>query len=158
MTDSVRKQMWEALSASPFVMLHLSNSHDHAIPMAAQLDPDAEGEFWFCTTRDNRVAQGGPAMAQFTSLGHDLFCCISGTLVEETDKAVIDRYWSNAVAAWYDQGRNDPNLLMMRFELDDAEIWTRDSSFKGLFKLMSGQKVNEGELGQHKVVDLESAS
>ena len=97
-------------------------------------------------------------MAQFVSKGHDLFCCISGTLVEETDPAVIDRYWSNAVEAWYEGGRNDPKLKMMRFELDDAEVWTADGSITGVFKLMTGKTMKPGDMGKHDVVDLESAN
>ena len=93
-------------------------------------------------------------MAQFVSKDHDLFACIEGRLVEETDPAVIDRYWSNAVEAWYPGGRDDPNLLMLRFELGDAEIWTSDSSATGFFKLLTGAKVEGREVGDHVQVSL----
>lgn len=154
MTDSVRKQMWKAMEESPFLMLKLNESGDHAVPMEAHLDSHAHGEFWFYTSRTNRLAPGGKAMAQFISKDHDLFCCISGTLVEERDPAVIDRYWSNTVAAWYDKGRDDPALLMLRFELDDAEIWTLDRSLKGMFKLLTGKRAHDDEMGVHTTVDL----
>lgn len=62
-------------------------------------------------------------MAQFAAKDHYLFACINGTLVPEADEAVIDRYWSKQVEAWYPGGRQDPNLLMLRFDLGTAEIW-----------------------------------
>ena len=88
-------------------------------------------------------------MAQFASKDHYLFACISGALVEETDPAVIDRYWSNEVAAWYPEGRNDPSLLMLRFELGTAEVWLADTSIKGLFKMLLGGDVRREQKGKH---------
>lgn len=150
----LRERMWQAMADSPFLMVERVDSGDHALPMTAQLDKDANGTFWFYTRKDNRLAGGGPAMAQFIAKGHDLFACISGRLETETDPAVIDRYWSNQVEAWYDEGRNDPNLLMLRFDLDDAEIWEADGTIKGLFKMLTGARVKKGEVGTHAEVAL----
>lgn len=154
MSDDIRKTFWKALEDSPFLMVGLTSSHMHSLPMTAQLDKDADHCFWFYTSKDNRLASGGPAMAQFAAKGHDLFACIAGTLVVESDPAVIDRYWSKPVEAWYAQGRNDPNLLMLRFDLDDAEIWTAEMGVKGLFKLMTGLTIKPGEAGKHAEVTL----
>jgi general stress protein 26 len=150
----IRKQFWKALDASPFLMIGLENEQQHSLPMTAQLDPDADHCFWFYTTKDNRLAPGGQAMAQFASKGHDLFACIMGTLTAETDPAVIDRYWSKQVEAWYPQGRDDPSLLMLRFDLGDAEIWQADLSVRGLFKLLTGGDIREEERGSHAEVTL----
>ncbi|MCB2013347.1 MAG: pyridoxamine 5'-phosphate oxidase family protein [Sphingobium sp.] len=157
MNNPIEKEMWEAMAESPFLMLQLQNASEHAVPMTVQLDKDADGAVWFYTTKDNRVARGGPAMAQYVSRDHKLFCCIAGTLTEETDPAALDRHWSNSVESWYDGGRNDPNLHIMRFELGEAEIWTHDPGFKGWFKLMTGQDVSPEEVGDHERLSLQSA-
>lgn len=150
----IRKRFWAEFEASPYVMVGLDNDHRHRVPMTAQLDKHADSAFWFYTAKDNRLAPGGPAMAQFAAKGHDLFACISGTLTPETDPAVIDRYWSKQVEAWYPGGRNDPSLLMLRFDLNDAEIWLADMSIKGLFKLLTGGDVREEERGKHAELTL----
>lgn len=154
MNDDIRARFWKALNHSPFLMIGLTGEHGHSLPMTAILDKDANSAFWFYTTRDSRIAGGGRAMAQFAAKGHDLFACISGTLRAENDPAVIDRHWSNQVAAWYEGGRSDPKLLMLRFDLDDAEIWTADVGIKGMFKLMTGQTVRPDETGAHAEVKL----
>lgn len=154
MSDNIRTDFWKALESSPFLMVKLTGEHTHALPMTAQLDRNANHAFWFYTAKDNRLAAGGSAMAQFVAKGHDLFACISGTLREETDSAVIDRYWSRQVEAWYEGGRNDPKLLMLRFDLYDAEIWTADMGIKGLFKLVTGQPIRPQEAGHHAQVAL----
>ncbi len=152
--DQIKQDMWNAMADSPFVMLGLMDDHQHSAPMTAQLDPDAHGEFWFYTSKDNRVAKGGPAMAQFVSKGHDLYACIAGTLVEETSEAVKDKYWSKQVEAWFPQGRQDPNLLMLRFDLSSAEIWESDLSIAGKFKLLTGGTIEPQQAGSHAEVAL----
>lgn len=154
MSDDIKTKMWKAMSQSPKVMVSLVNKDMHAEPMYAQLDSDADGRFWFYTTKDNRIAQGGKAMIHFASKGHDVFACIRGTLVTESRSEIIDRYWSNPVEAWYEEGKDDPSLLMLRFELDDAEIWDADPSIKGVFKMLTGKNVQPEEMGDHKKVDL----
>lgn len=152
--DDIRERFWQDMAESPFVMVKLNGSTDHALPMTAQLDKNANHEFWFYTTRDNRLAAGGPAMAQFSAKDHNLFACIAGTLVEERDAAVIDRYWSKDVEAWYPGGRSDPNLLMLRFDLGNAEIWRADMSLKGVFKQLFGGDVRDEMKGKHAEVSL----
>lgn len=154
MSDDIKKMFWKALADSPYVMVGQTGERAHHIPMNAQLDKDANSAFWFFTSTDNRLAGGGPAMAQFASKGHDLFACISGTLRDETDRAVLDRLWNNGIAAWYEGGKNDPKLVLLRFDLDDAEIWTADPGIKGMFKLATGMTMKEGDLGKHAEVAL----
>ena len=154
MSNDIKQQFWKALADSPNLMVGRTGEREHHIPMNAQLDADANSAFWFFTAIDNRLASGGPAMAQFASKDHDLFACISGTLRRETDRAVLDRLWNNGIAAWYPGGKDDPKLLLLRFDLDDAEIWTADPGIKGMFKLATGMTMKEGELGKHAEVAL----
>lgn len=150
----IRERFWAEISSSPFVMVGLLGSHDHSEPMTAQLDPNANHCFWFYTSKGNRLAPGGAAMAQFVAKDHNLFACIDGTLTEETDPAVIDRYWSKEVEAWYPGGRNDPELLMLRFDLGTAEIWRADMSIKGVFKQLFGGDVRDEMKGKHAEISL----
>ncbi|HBF70354.1 MAG TPA: general stress protein, partial [Alteromonas australica] len=70
MTTDMKKEMWEAMASSPNVMVSLVGKYQHAEPMRAQLDKHANGEFWFYTRKDNRIAEGGEAMVHFSSKGH----------------------------------------------------------------------------------------
>jgi general stress protein 26 len=152
--EEIKTRFWKCLSDSPFLMIGLSGQHEHSIPMNAQLDKDANGAFWFFTSKDNRLARAGDAMAQFAAKDHGLFACISGTLVPETDRTIMDKLWNNSIAAWYDGGKDDPNLLLLRYDLDDAEIWTADMGIKGIFKMVTGMKMKSDDLGEHAEVML----
>lgn len=150
----IRERFWHEMEQSPFLMVALEGAPGHSLPMTAQLDRNANHAFWFYTSRDNRLAAGGAAMAQFVAKDHYLFACIDGTLVQETDPAVIDRYWSRDVASWYPGGRDDPNLLMLRFDLGHAEIWRADMSIKGMFKQLFGGDVREEMKDKHVEISL----
>lgn len=154
MSKDIKQQFWKELADNPTVMVALEGPQGHAIPMTALLDKDNDGYFHFFHSASGRLAAGGRAMAQYVSKGHDLFACMSGVLTPVNDRALIDRYWSNPVAAWYEGGKDDPDLLMLRFDLDDAEIWTADVGIKGLFKLMTGTTMKEGDAGHHAEVAL----
>jgi len=43
---------------------------------------------------------------------------------------------------------------MLRFELNDAEIWDADPSLKGVFKMLTGKNVQPEEMGNHDTVNL----
>jgi general stress protein 26 len=88
-------------------------------------------------------------MGQFASKGHDLFACLAGNLDEETDPARRAKHSSNEVEAWFSNGRDDPDLIMLRFEIDDAEIWTFAPGFLGTFKMLTGSAIRSSQLGDH---------
>jgi general stress protein 26 len=155
MKQELVDEFWHAFAKSPFIMIRLDapsgSTGGHAEPMTAQLGKDARRTIWFFASRDNRIAAGGRAMGQFSAKGHDLFACLAGTLVEETDPARIDKHWSKEVEAWFPNGRHDPQLMMLRFEIDDAEVWTVDASLFGTFKMLTGSAIRTSEMGQHEV-------
>src|SRR3546814_14464993 len=72
MSDDIKQQFWKALADRPYVMVGATGEREHHIPMNAQLAKDAHGAFWFFTATDNRLAEGGPAMAKFAAKGHGL--------------------------------------------------------------------------------------
>lgn len=151
MKKQLREEFWKSFEDSPYIMMRLEGASGHAEPMTAQLDRDAHHAIWFFAARDNRIAAGGLAMGQFSSKGHDVFACVAGTLVEETDRAVWDKHWSRPAEAWFPNGREDPNVMMLRFDIQEAEVWTADTGIVGKFKLLTGSKVDADEVGDHAV-------
>lgn len=148
---------FKALKASPFVMIGIDDTPDHSEPMTAQIADGVTDTLWFFTGKDNRIAIGGPAMAQFAAKGHDFFACVHGTLMTETDPAMLDKLWSNQVAAWFPGGKEDPNLLLLRYDLDSAEMWEADVSLTGMVKMMFGGTIKPHEAGDHAEVTLRTA-
>jgi general stress protein 26 len=152
-TVELKKDLWKKLADSPFVMIGLMDSHEHHIPLTAQLDEDQVDTLFFFIGKDNRLAPGGRAMAHFVSKGHDYFACFDGTAQIDNDFAMIDKLWNSHVEAWFPGGKDDPNLALLRFDIDSAELWETDMSVSGKLKMLFGGKIKSGEEGSHAVVD-----
>jgi general stress protein 26 len=100
------------------------------------------GPIWFLTSSDNELVkklnQHHRAIATFTARDHQLFATIHGALALETDRAVIDRLWNKYVEAWYEGGKDDPKLRLLRLDAERAEIWENASSLVAGIKLLFG--------------------
>lgn len=135
---------WKALKSDMTMMLGVEGSEDgHTRPMTAQLEGDASGPIWFFTATDNKLVQQlqggeGRAIATFAAKGHDLFATVHGTLRVDTDRTVVDRLWNRFVAAWYEGGKDDPKLALLRLDPDRGEVWLNGSSLVAGVKMLMG--------------------
>jgi len=148
----ILEQFWGALEDSPFVMLGLDQARGSAMqPMTAQFgDQDREqGCIWFFTAKDHdltrALGQDNCAVASFASKGHDVFASLRGRLILDNGRAEINRLWNPIVAEWY-EGKDDPKMALLRFELDDAKIWQSDIGgfLKPAFNKLFGRKPEAG--------------
>ena len=151
-TVELKKQFWSKLASSSFLMVGLQDGQ-HSEPLTAQLDEDQVDTIFFFIGKDNRMAKGGPAMLQFVSKGHDFFACLAGTARIDNDFAMIDKLWNNQVEAWFPGGKQDPNLALLRVDIDDAEMWETDMSVTGKLKMLFGGKIKSDETGSHAKVE-----
>lgn len=140
-------KFWKALKSDMTMMLGLDGVEDgHARPMTAQLDGD-QGPIWFFTSKDNAIVQklgrGNRAIATFASKGHDLFATVHGSLSVDSNRAVIDMLWNRYVAAWFEGGKNDPKLTLLRLDPEQGEIWLDASSLVAGIKMMLGADPKE---------------
>lgn len=155
----IEQKFWESLKSDRTMMLGLDGIDDgHARPMTAQFEHD-RSPIWFFTTKDNGLirglGEGDRAFATFASKDHDLFATVHGRLSLDQDRATIDRLWNRFVAAWFEGGKADPKLALLRLDAENAEIWLDESSFLAGIKLLLGadpkedykDKVAEVELG-----------
>jgi general stress protein 26 len=140
--QELEAKFWSALKSDMTMMLGLDGVEDgHARPMTAQVEKE-RGPIWFFTVKANGIVQqldhGNRAIATFTSKGHDLFATVHGRLSVDTDLAVVDRFWTRFVAAWYEGGRDDPTLTLLRLDAQQAEILEESSSLVAGIKMLFG--------------------
>ena len=105
------------------MMLGIAGADEaHTRPMTAQLEGDEGGPIWFFTAKDTDLVQqlsgNDRAIATFASKGHDLFAAVHGSLRVDTTRDVVDRLWNRFVAAWYEGGKDDPKLTLLRLDPD----------------------------------------
>ncbi len=146
--EELEQRFWHALKSDMTMMLGLDGvDGSHARPMTAQLEHDDSGPIWFFTAQDNALVQQlgveNRAFATFASKGHDLFATVHGRLSLDMDRAVIDRLWNRFVAGWFEEGKDDPKLALLRFDAESAEIWGDASSLIAGLKIFLGMDPKE---------------
>ncbi|WP_336986605.1 pyridoxamine 5'-phosphate oxidase family protein [Altererythrobacter aquiaggeris] len=147
--EEIKTEFWESLASSSFLMLQLDSDNKTAVPMTAQLDKDANSSIWFFTQKNSSFAALGDATATFESKGHDIFARFHGKLRVEDSKERFDQFWNNFVEAWYDGGKDDPDILFLRMDLGDAEIWNGDMGLLNVAKMALGMNVHDEAEKQH---------
>ena len=160
--QELEAKFWKALKSDMTMMLGLDGVEDgHARPMTAQVEGD-RGPIWFFSSNDNGLVQklgkGNRAIATFTSKGHDLFATLHGSLKLDNDRAAIDRLWNRYVAAWYEGGKDDPKLALLRLDAERAEIWLDASSLVAGIKMLFGADPKHDYKGQGRRSPPEIAS
>lgn len=135
-------EFWKALKSDRTVMLSLTTDRVHPKPMTGLIEGDSNGPVWFFTAVDTELAESikAPRQAMFAlaSKDHELFATIHGRITHDADPAVIDRLWNPFVAAWYEKGKDDPKLALLRFDVEDGEIWRNASSLFAGVKAVLG--------------------
>lgn len=126
---------WDSLKKSNTGLLGLDQPGYHAQPMTAFRDEEA-GTIWFFTRDDTHLAKdaaiggGQSAMFHYGSKDQNVWACIHGTLsAHGQDREIIDRFWNPILAAWYPDGKDDPNLTLLRFDAHDGRVWVNEGGF-----------------------------
>ncbi len=143
--QDLEKHFWKALSSDMTVFLGCEGAAPR--PMAAQHEDD-RGPIWFFTSTDTELGAAlaaGPkeGLMTFASKGHDLWASATGQLSTVDDRTVIDRLWNPFVAAWYEGGKDDPKLLLVKYDAQEAHIWEDGSSLVAGIKMLMGSDPKE---------------
>lgn len=128
---------WEHLKESNTGMLGLDQPGYHSQPMTAFREEET-GTIWFFTRNDTDLAKDAAlpdqsAVFTYGSKDQEVWASIHGTLSVDNDRSRIDKYWNPILGAWYPEGKDDPHLMLLRFDAADGRIWV---SKKGPVRFM----------------------
>ncbi|WP_199423696.1 pyridoxamine 5'-phosphate oxidase family protein [Actinotalea solisilvae] len=93
-------------------------------PMALQeVEPD--GDLWFFAQRSSRTVAHLAAHPQVnvTVSSASTWVSLTGTARVVTDDARKRELWSTVVEAWFPDGPDDPEVVLLEVEGDSAEYW-----------------------------------
>lgn len=127
-------------------------------PMAA-LQMDEEGTIWFFTKRsspkidqiDNNQHR---VNLSFADVGDAEYVSISGTAHELDDRSKIDELWNPQAKAWFPEGKDDPDLILLKVHTEMAEYWNAsDSRMVRLFQQATAAITgNSPKMGENQKV------
>ena len=145
---------WDSLEGVIAGMLSVDQTRP--VPMSHYVDREANA-LWFITAKGTVIEEalrGGPQSARHivASQKGEIYATIDGlaTLVE--DRAKLDEIWSVVSAAWFEDGKQDDDIALVRFDVNEAEIWETGGSLKFLFEIakanITGEKPDAGSHGR----------
>ena len=111
-------------------------------PMATQ-EVDDEGNIWFMSGKDsdkNRDIENDQHVQLFYSAtGKYEYMSIYGRAVIITDQFKIQELWTPMAKTWFKQGKDDPNISLIKVTPDDAYYWdTKNNKMVSLLKFAIG--------------------
>lgn len=145
----IEAKFWKSLAADRTVMLGLAGMEGGlSQPMTAMLDDETgQTAIWFFTSKDTDLVKalgaGKSAVMSFASKDHKLFASADGEVSPNDDPEIINRLWNPYVAAWFEGGKQDPKLQLLRFQPRNGEVWLNEHSLLVGFKLLVGRDPKE---------------
>ena len=133
MTDTTTtefEQVGKLISKARFAFVTTSASDGRLLsrPLAV-LERDFDGDLYFFTMdpspKTDQVSADSHVNASM-QCGDD-YLSIAGTATVTRDPAMIDDLWNPYAEAWFEQGRDDPSVALLKVHADSAEYWTMDS-------------------------------
>jgi general stress protein 26 len=90
-----------------------------------QVDP--EDVLWFVSRKDSHkieeLTENQHVELTYAAPDRDLYVSASGRAQIVDDRAKTRELWNAAVQAWFPDGPDDPNVCLLRVDLDEAEYW-----------------------------------
>lgn len=129
-------------------------------PMATQ-EEEFDGTLWFFTYADSgkvfEVQHDKHVNLSYADPGANTYVSVSGTARLIRDQQKARELWKPALKAWFPGGSDDPNLALLKVDVDKSEYWDSPSNkiviALGLVKaLATGKPANN--IGENKEVVL----
>ena len=132
----------------------------HSRPMSSNGDIDEDGDIWFFTNASSHkvseIEKLPKVNVSFADPDNQRYVSVSGTAQLVRDRAKIDELWRPQFKMWFPEGKDDPEVALLRVTLEKAEYWDSPSSTIGyalsfVSSLVTGK---EPDLGENRKVNL----
>jgi general stress protein 26 len=128
-------------------------------PMAVQDEP-FNGTLWFLTRQGSEkvgeLAGDHHVTLTFAEPKDSKYITLKGIATFSQDQGKIEELWSPMYKAWFPRGKDDPEIAVLRVEVNEADYWEASSGrlvmlAKYVAASVTGGKVAIGEAGHVSV-------
>lgn len=128
-------------------------------PMSTQ-EVDEEGNFWFFSRRgsnkNKEVLQDDTVQLIYADRSKNQFLSVTGDVDVFLNHHKIEELWSGVMKAWFEEGKDDPELTLIRVRPTESYYWdTKDGKIISMIKFgisaATGIKMDGGVEGNAKV-------
>lgn len=125
-------------------------------PMSSNGEIDADGHLWLFTgASSHKVSEikGTPRVnVSFADPQNQNYVSVTGRARLVRDRKKIDDLWKPQFQMWFPEGKDDPNIALLRVKVEKAEYWDSPSDtisymLNFVSALVTGE---EPDAGEHK--------
>lgn len=131
-------------------------------PLSTQCATFDGERVWFLTERDTpkvgEIRRHPNVNVAYASKDANTYLSVSGKARVVRDQALIDTFWNDAMKAFFPNGKDDPNIVLIEVAVDTIEYWDGPGSWIGKALTFAVARVtgNEEVMGENRIVDLRS--
>jgi general stress protein 26 len=130
----------------------IDGGHLRSRPMSTQ-QAETDGTLWFFTSdkthKVDEIEKDGRVNVAYSDPGSDRYVSVSGKAKISRDRAKMEELWSDVLKAWFPDGLDQPDLCLLKVDVDQAEYWDTPSGkivqFFGFVKAMATGQAYEPE-------------
>jgi general stress protein 26 len=135
---------------------HKPQGHLHSRPMTTQNKRIEDDSLWFFMSRSGDPVsefQGDDQVnVSYANPSSDTYVSVTGTAHVVDDPARKQALWNKAAEAWFKGGVTDPDLALVRVQIEHADYWdVKENKLVQLYKMaeaaMTGKQPKLGEHG-----------
>ena len=128
-------------------------------PMSAQ-EVDDEGNIWFFSGIDSdknrEIQEDNFVQLAFSHPSKSSYLVVDGEAEISTDREKIEELWSPLIKTWFQEGKDDPNISLIKVNTQNAYYWDTDGNrminfLKMLASVATGSDLVTGVEGSIKV-------
>jgi general stress protein 26 len=157
-TDEIKK-IGELVEKARVGVLTTTDANKHLVsrPLAMQ-EVEFDGTLWFFTQdpspKVDDISKHDEVNVSFES-GNG-WVSIAGTASISHDQAKIDELWNKRAEAWFEQGREDPSVALLKVDAHTAEYWASDDPKPVIMLKVAKAAVTGGtpNVGENHTVEL----
>ena len=95
-------------------------------PMGTQ-QVDDEGNFWFFSSKtshkNEEIKENSLVQLLYSDEGNAVFMSVYGHATELHDRQKIEELWNPLVKTWFKEGKDDPNLTVIKVKPVEGYYW-----------------------------------
>ncbi len=160
-TEESLKELVEKIKDIKVAMMSTIDSEGYirSRPMQTQ-ETKLNGEIWFFTSVNSHkileLNKDSHVNLNYASPDDNLYVSVSGKATLIKDQAKIDELWTPFMKAWFPEGKQDPNVGLIKVTIEKAEYWDSPSStVVQLYGMAKAALTGESpDLGEHKKINL----
>lgn len=113
--------------------------YPHTVPMSRQ-EVDDEGNIWFLFSAESEtfhhLQENRSVSLTYAHVNNYQFLSINGIAEISKEKARIDKYWNSVLEAWFEKGKEDPSIRILKVIPKEAHYWdTKNNKLVTFFKV-----------------------